>query len=202
MRLRGSRDRGRRHIFGERGGAAVEAAVVTPVVMALLFGIIEMGFVFKDYLAVSGSVRAGVRVASANPRNATYAQKAADRVALTAGSMNFKNVQKMWVYKANPSTAAQGSQDKPIGFSDFSDCTVCVKFIWDASARKFVKDPTRTEDWPATAQNACVTGPPNRVGVYLQLKHDAFTGLIFRTVNISEGSILTLEPMPVSGGCA
>jgi Flp pilus assembly protein TadG len=174
----------------------VEAAIVTPVVLALFFGIIELGFVFKDYLAVAGSVRAGVRIASANPRTSTFAQVAANKVAQTGGAMNFSDVQQMWVYKVATTT------DKPIGFTDFTNCTVCVKFRWDAGAHAFV--PT-SDNWPASTQNACssssVGGPPDRIGVYLKLKHDAFTNFVFSTLNISEASILTLEPMPVSGVC-
>jgi Flp pilus assembly protein TadG len=188
--------KGRKRTFGERGSAAVEAAIVTPLVFALFFGIIELGFVFKDYLAVAGAVRAGVRIASANPRNSTYAQVAANKVAQTGGAMNFNDVQQMWVYKVAATT------NKPIGFSDFSNCTVCVKFRWDGGANAFV--PT-SDNWPASSQNACssssIGGPPDRIGVYLQLKHDAFTKFVFNSVNISEASILTLEPIPVSGVC-
>jgi Flp pilus assembly protein TadG len=190
------RAKGRKRTFSERGSAAVEAAIVTPLVFALFFGIIELGFVFKDYLAVAGAVRAGVRIASANPRNSTYAQVAANKVAQTGGAMNFSDVQQMWVYKV------AGTTNKPIGFSDFSDCTVCVKFRWDGGTNAFV--PT-SDNWPASSQNACssssIGGPPDRIGVYLQLKHDAFTKFVFNSVNISEASILTLEPIPVSGVC-
>ena len=188
--------RGRKRIFGERGASAVEAALVTPVVMALLFGIVELGFVFKDYLAVAGAVRSGVRIASASPRTSTFAQVAANRVARTGGAMNATDVQQMWVYKVAATT------DKPIGSSDFSNCTTCVKFRWDVGTKAFV--PT-SDTWPAGTQNACssssVGGPPDRIGVYIKLQHHAFTGLLFNTLNISEASILTLEPMPVSGGC-
>jgi len=188
--------RGRKRILGERGAAAVEAALVTPVVMALLFGIVELGFVFKDYLAVAGAVRSGVRIASASPRTSTFAQVAANRVARTGGAMNFQDVQQMWVYKVATTT------DKPIGFSDFSNCTTCVKFRWDVGTQAFVQT---SDTWSASTQNACssssVGGPPDRIGVYIKLQHHAFTGLLFNTLNISEASILTLEPMPVSGGC-
>ena len=198
MNLRNGKDRGRRRVFGERGGSAVEAALVTPVVMALLFGIVEMGFLFKDYLAVAGAVRAGVRIASANPRNATFAQTAADKVARTGGAANLSDVTELWVYKVSAGT------DKPVGFTTFADCTVCVKFRWDGA--KFVLKTGGGESWPATSQNACsstsVGGPPDRIGVYLKLKHDPFTGLVFSdSIYVSEASILTLEPMPVSGGC-
>src|SRR5450631_1581417 len=188
--------RQRARVPGERGAAAVEAAIVTPLVMALFFGIIELGFVFKDYLSVGAAVRSGARIASASPRTSTFAQSAANKVAQTGGAMNFSDVQQMWVYKVSTAT------DKPIGFSDFSNCTVCVKFRWDGGNHAFV--PT-SDNWPASSQNACssssIGGPPDRIGVYLQLKHDAFTKFVFNSVNISEASILTLEPIPVSGVC-
>lgn len=196
MNSRGNGNRGRSRIFGDRGSAAVEAALVTPLVMALFFGIIELGFVFKDYLSVAGAVRAGVRMASASPRTATFAQSAADRVAQTGGAMNFNDVQEMWVYKVAATT------DKPIGLSDFSTCTTCVKFRWDTGTRAFVPI---SDTWSSVSQNACssssVGGPPDRIGVYMKLRHDAFTGFVFNTLNISEASILSLEPMPVYGGC-
>jgi len=183
-------------MLGERGGAAVEAAIVTPVILAMLFGIIELGFLFKDYLAVAGSVRAGVRIASANPRRATFAQVAADDVAATGTAANLGDVKQMWVYKADPAS------DKPIGYTTFADCSICVKFRWDTGTRAFVPI---SDNWAATSQNACSSsstgGPPDRIGVYVQLKHDAFTKLVFDTITISEASILTLEPMPFLTGC-
>ena len=196
MSLRRTPDQGRRRLFGERGASAVEAAIVTPVVMAMLFGIVEMGFLFKDYLSVATAVRTGVRMASANPRNATYAQTVADRVALTGGAMNLGDVQQMWVYKVDTDS------DKPFGgYTDFSDCTTCVKFSWNAGTSKF---DVLSDSWEYDSQNACTLatgGPPDRIGVYLQLKHDAFTKFIFTSINIAEASILTLEPMPVSSVC-
>jgi Flp pilus assembly protein TadG len=192
--LRVSGDRRRR----EGGAAAVEAAIVTPLVMALFFGIIEMGFIFKDYIAVAGSVRAGVRMASANPRTANFAQNAADQVAQTGGAMNFKDVQQLWVYKADTTS------DKPFGLSSFSSCNVCVKFRWDSAAGKFVK-VTGGDNWAASTQNACSAGgpggPPDRIGVYLKLKHDAFTKLVFNSVDLTDNSILTFEPIPFLTGC-
>jgi Flp pilus assembly protein TadG len=200
MDHRGIKDGGRKRIFGERGASAVEAAIVTPVVMALLFGIIELGFVFKDYLAVAGAVRAGVRIAAASPRTSTFAQLSASKVAKTGGAMDFKDVQQMWVYKVDPVDPAS---NKPFGKTDFDHgCDSCVQFRWDAGSQAFV--PT-SDTWLASTQNACSSsslgGPPDRIGVYIQLQHHAFTGLLFNTIHISESSILSLEPVPVEGGC-
>ena len=162
------------------------------------FGVIELGFLFKDYLAVAGAVRAGVRLASASPRTSTFAQDAANKVASAGQAMSLKDVQQLGVYKADPVT------DKPVGFSSFSDCTTCVKFRWDTGTKAFI--PTSTTTWPASTQNACSSSstgvPPDRIGVYIQLKHNAFTGFVFKTVNISEAIVFTLEPLPVLTVCS
>lgn len=53
----------RRGKIGRRGLATVELAVVLPVLMLLLFGIMEMGMLFKDVLMLQESVREGARTA-------------------------------------------------------------------------------------------------------------------------------------------
>lgn len=47
-----------------RGAVTVEAALVTPMLVTMLFGIIEFGFIFKDLLMLHQAAREGVRVAA------------------------------------------------------------------------------------------------------------------------------------------
>ncbi len=179
---------------GERGSTAVEAAIVTPVVVAMLFGIIEFGMLFKDYLSVEAMVRAGVRSASAAPRTATFAQDTADQMQKTGTAISPNTVQQLWVYKANP------TDDFPIGNTSFSGCSVCVKFRWDDATAKFIPI---SSTWTAAQQNACtaaVGGPPDRIGVYLQTLHNSMTGIIGPTT-LSESSAMFLEPFPALSGC-
>jgi hypothetical protein len=128
---------------------------------------------------------------------ATFAQAAANKVAQTGGAMNFSDVQQLWVFKVDSTT------NQTIGYTNFSGCNFCVKFKWDSGTKAFV--PILGGDsWASTAQNACslsIGGPLDRIGVYIQLKHNPFTGLVLQTIYISEASILSLEPMPVSSGC-
>ena len=57
----------RRRLFrrDERGAAVVEAAFVLPVVIALLFGMLEFGLYFKDNLTVSEAVKDGAHMGAA-----------------------------------------------------------------------------------------------------------------------------------------
>ena len=48
----------------QRGAVAVEAALITPFLCLLLFGIIEMSLLMRDAVSVNSSVRVGARIAS------------------------------------------------------------------------------------------------------------------------------------------
>ena len=54
----------RRHIDGERGQTIVEFAVVLPILAVLLFGIIQFGIAFNNYLTLTDAARAGARTAA------------------------------------------------------------------------------------------------------------------------------------------
>jgi Flp pilus assembly protein TadG len=63
----------------ERGAAAVEFALVMPLLFLLVFGIIEFGFIFNKELGVTHSAREGARVYALNGDAAaaqTFAQAA------------------------------------------------------------------------------------------------------------------------------
>ncbi|MDP2181480.1 MAG: TadE/TadG family type IV pilus assembly protein, partial [Actinomycetota bacterium] len=49
---------------GEHGAAALEFAVVLPVLLTLLFGMLEFGFMFQAQLAVTHAARESARLAS------------------------------------------------------------------------------------------------------------------------------------------
>ena len=66
-RRAGRGSRGRRPPRGdrERGGAAVEAALLTPVFLLIVFGLMEGAWILFGDHAIRGSASAGVRTASA-----------------------------------------------------------------------------------------------------------------------------------------
>lgn len=47
----------------QRGSASVETAIILPLILALVFGIIDFGFVFNDWISVRQGGREGLRQA-------------------------------------------------------------------------------------------------------------------------------------------
>lgn len=56
--------RARRHARREDGQAYVEFALVLPLLLLILMGIVQFGTVFKDYIALTDAVRVGARQAA------------------------------------------------------------------------------------------------------------------------------------------
>ncbi|MBM6400955.1 TadE/TadG family type IV pilus assembly protein [Phycicoccus sonneratiae] len=174
---------------------AVEAALVTPFFIMLLVGIIEFGMFFKDYLSVASAVRAGVRTASAEPRMSTYAQDAVNSVMAEGSAFNRGQVQQLWVYKAN------AANKFPSGASSFADCTTCVKFTWNGTSFAPTYSNWAAADQKACAKSATNTAGPDRVGVYMRVRHSAFTKFVFTNITIEESAVLSFEPKPSTQTC-
>ena len=59
-------------IRNERASAAAELAMITPILLALMFGSVELGNLFTDRHALEKQVRDGARFAARLELNATY----------------------------------------------------------------------------------------------------------------------------------
>jgi Flp pilus assembly protein TadG len=54
----------RRRVRSERGTELLEFALVLPILLVVLAGILDMGFLFKDYEVITNAAREGARMAS------------------------------------------------------------------------------------------------------------------------------------------
>jgi Flp pilus assembly protein TadG len=57
-------DQSRKRARGDRGAAAVEFALVVPLLFALVFGMIDFGWAINRYTVLNNATREGVRLAS------------------------------------------------------------------------------------------------------------------------------------------
>lgn len=71
----------RRAHRSERGASAVEFALVMPLLLMILFGMITTGLAFSDHLSATNAVREGARYgAAADISDSTWASSVQDRV--------------------------------------------------------------------------------------------------------------------------
>jgi hypothetical protein len=201
----------------EVGAVAVEAALVTPILMLLVFGIIEMALLMKDDVALTSAVRNGGRIASANansgqagpdqggycegtkcdPKNSPLlAQMASDAIERAGTALPKNSINELWVFRANSLGFPY-----PVGNKKWT-CTVqCIKYKWvDNVGFRYVSGT-----WVSKDINACANNNPDQVGIYMKAEHKFLTGFFSKSVQIDDSAIFTFEPLPnniCAGGSA
>lgn len=86
-----------------RGAAAVEFAIVLPVLLLLVMGIIEFGLLMKDYLAVSHASREGARYAAVLPYDSSFMSNVRARVKDASGGITLEDSDITVCYYKQPS---------------------------------------------------------------------------------------------------
>jgi len=177
----------------DSGAVAVETAVVSLVLILLVFGVVETSFLLKDWLTVSSAARAGARMGASQPRSPTFAQDTANQVTNAITGLNPAKIQEVWVYKA---TATTGFPDS----GSFASCSVCVKFTWNVGTSSL--SPVSLAGWPNTSQNACSgDAARNALGVYVKYQHTSPLAFFFNNMTVSESTVMWLEPIAGTAVC-
>ncbi len=194
------RVRGRR-VRGERGAALVEAALILPLILLIVFGAIEYGFAFKDASSVSSAARSGGRIASSQPKDAGMMQDAATAVATALNGFPISPKPEVWVYQA-------GANGYPEGASDFSlGCvTKCVQYelTWLPTGGGFFRADRVGGTWDIADQHVCPgtdAATWSRVGIYVKVGHGRIVpGLLPAPTTLTDHAMFRLEPVD-SAGC-
>jgi Flp pilus assembly protein TadG len=191
---------------GQRGAVLVEAAFVLPILALMIFGILEWGFVLKDYQSLASATRSGARTASAEPRLAGFDTDAANAVATAMKALQGNDTpQKLEIYWADSGTGLPWSSNAKSSDEALptSTCYRCSYYTWNAATAGWT---AVTQTWPAsgsaTAENACA-GTEDTMGVFLQVSHRMFTGMFGATKTLTDRTLIKLEPQPpTSGTCS
>ena len=210
MRKRQSRRLGdrRRRMRAEDGVAAVEFAIMLPVLLLFVVGMLEFGFVMRDWLTVSGAARDGARAATNGAANGCYtgsgatcvpvlAQTAADSVEKAVIGMPKSAVRNIWVYKAN-SSGYPGSATTQAAADTAGCSTDCIVYSWSASANSGAGGFIRTAGtWDSSRINACLPNP-DQVGVILRTDHPYMTRMFGATIALNDRAFMRFQPLPVA----
>ncbi len=78
----------RRNIADERGQAIVEFALVVPVLLVIMFAIMQFGAVYNDYVTLTDATRVGARKAATSRHSATARADAEDAVRSSAADLD------------------------------------------------------------------------------------------------------------------
>ena len=76
----------------ETGQTMAEFAIVLPVLCVLLFGIIQLGIVFNNYVTLTDAVRAGARTAAVSRNDADPTGATTTAVRASAADLNQSNL--------------------------------------------------------------------------------------------------------------
>jgi Flp pilus assembly protein TadG len=171
----------------ERGAVLVETAIILPIFIVLVFGIIEYSAAYHDSSLAADAARSAGRIASAESLNPDYAIDAASAASAALQGMPSNQPQQLWIYKAN-SNGYPGSE------TSFTSCDAdCIEYVWQQSTKSFNTAAPGGGGWPASDQQVC-TSPSDEVGVYVQVQHNFITKLFGASVTLSDHSVFRLEP--------
>jgi hypothetical protein len=189
-----------------RGAVFVETALMTPLLVVILVGIVEMALLMRDDAALSSLVRDGARSASSTlaepdgqPRQVaascttpacspdsapTLTEIVATALEEAGAPVDGDGAAELWVYRPN----AQGYPGEA-GNSRFDSCvSACVVYRWNLTRHRF---DYAGGSWHAAEPTAGCTDSQDAVGVYLRTTH-VFLTRIFSGVDISDHAVFSL----------
>ena len=82
----------RNRIGEERGQTMAEFAVVLPILIVLLFGIMQFGILFNNYVTLTDAARAGARAAAVSRQASDPSGNATAAVRASASDLNLGNL--------------------------------------------------------------------------------------------------------------
>lgn len=206
----------------DRGAVMIEAIIVLPLVVLMVLGISEFGFIFRSTITVASTSRSAARVSSnvANARGADYETLQTIIASLGSSSIDLEDVEHVLIYNATDLDTVPANCFSASGVPTSSSITgrECnhygeVEFLnlaadpaGAASAFGLAADGTPL---PANPTDACLstdidrffcplerdrTPNPNTeyVGVWIQVRHEYFTGIL-------PWEAITLEDKTVMG---
>jgi hypothetical protein len=176
------------------GAVVVNAALVAPLLVLIVLGIVEMASLMKDNVALSSLVRQSGRAAVSsvvveNGRSPAPTELTSVAIARAESALRKDSIEEIWIYKADAQGLPVGN---PAG-DPFTACaTDCISYAWDADARAF---RFAGGQWGAGDIDAC----SDDIGVYMKADHALLSGVFSQTIGISKHETFKLAPSDGDG---
>jgi len=86
------RIRRNRIIKNEKGASAVEFALILPILIILVFGIVQFGIAYNNYIALTHATREGARLAAVNMDEILGIEEFENRIKESAPSVSIESI--------------------------------------------------------------------------------------------------------------
>lgn len=194
----------------DRGASMLEMALVTPVFLLVIFGILEFGLAFRSYLAVGDTASEGARIGAIQGPDPTTDGNNADFSVLKAirentASLELEAIEKIVIFRGLPASAGSPLNQVPQACKD-GDASMAGCNIYPAREAFYAVQEGDGEFFECGASSyACGWDPSTRnngprvadieyLGVYIRYEHPFTTGLFGSDITLESASILRLEP--------
>lgn len=179
-----------------RGAAMTEAAIVSPMFFALLFGVIEFALLFRSNLTVANTARDAARTAAAAGNDVDADYRILQTVRQSAAAANAADIERIVIFSASsqtdpvPAACKAGTRVAdvcnvytPADFTQVKELFNCGDFYLDQSF-------CPTKDYLRDVRFSSL----GYVGIYVQLKHSYITRIFGTTATIRDTVVLRIEP--------
>lgn len=191
---------------GDRGAVIIEAALVTPVLLLLVVGVIEWGLAFRDHLALQSAVAGGARMAAVAGSTATADWQVLEAVERELVGVPMAQVRAVVVFKADGPGAAVPPECKVasqlVGSTDDPLPGACNHYTAAELALEAMPESWGSCDATSPVRSYCPGGRrtsldgdgPDYLGVYVEIDHPFVTRLPGDQLRLSATAVTKLEP--------
>ncbi len=173
----------------------MEFAIVSPVLILIVFGIIEYGLLFRDYLTVANTTRTGARVGSAAGSIASADFEILQSLKQAAAALpgGAGAIQTISIFKSSasggelPSGCQTGSVSGACNVYTSADLTRPITDFGCAGSA-----PDRF--WCPTVRSDVQSAGLDYVGVYIETEHDFLTSMFGSSKSLEDTVVMRLEP--------
>ena len=186
---------------GDQGSIIAEAALLTPFFVTLLFGMLEFGGAFRDYLTVGTASQSGARSAAIQGNNATADWQILYAIEKASAAMPFSQIKSVVIYKGTASsTSPPGTCTTTSTCNTYTSADLtAMKACGTAPCGAWLTNTYPAETtWSSTSRNVLVNGPPDYVGVYITVVHPWITGLFGNNITLKSNTVAQIEPQKLS----
>jgi TadE-like protein len=170
----------------------VEAAIVLPVLLTLVLGLAECGFLFRQYLTTSNASRAGARVGSSAGTSSLADYDILQGVAGAAASLPSGSLQYVVVFKsAGPNSAVPALCVAGTPVSGVCNVYPAADLALDSAA---LAATGHSNSWPPASRQARQSVGTDWLGVYVRTEYDYLTNMFSGSRPLNDTAIMRIEP--------